>query len=123
MARFIFSKDWNKKSEITIIFVDKNSGICTDQEGTQNFTCDCSEPYIGRKCETHLCETINCVNNGTCSVEIIDAVSVPLCVCSNRYQGDYCENDLCDEINCINGNCSIIITRVLQKIKFYKVEK
>ena len=65
-----------------------NTKSCSDDNGTQEFKCQCKNGFGGERCELDLCPT--CENNGFCPGENLSDTSVqkPLhCECSFPYEG------------------------------------
>ena len=98
----------------------KNNGICIENGAFEEFSCNCSEPYGGRRCEielsnytsvtTELCKTLNCKNGGFCSVYIVDGEREEICDCrkdingTDIFIGDQCQIPaVCAGYPCQNG--------------------
>ena len=88
-----------------ILIKQKNEGMCSDDEGSSKFSCDCKPQYLGERCEDDRCDIYQCQNNGTCIVTIINDNPTPECECPSNYGGATCNLDLCSDIDCGNGTC------------------
>ncbi|XP_059483045.1 protein crumbs isoform X2 [Neocloeon triangulifer] len=74
---------------------------CIDRpNGT--FTCHCSEGRLGRLCELRSCDTLLCLNGGSCGADLAGGVQ---CVCPEGYSGAECEVRVspCPPDTCLNG--------------------
>ncbi|XP_052789096.1 protein crumbs-like isoform X2 [Mya arenaria] len=65
----------------------KNGGTCNNTVG--NYTCECSEGYEGRTCDTPKCDVISCQNGGNC--QIVNNGLNWKCACPTYYGGVKCE--------------------------------
>ena len=90
---------------IWLLIKQKNGGICSDDEGTSRFSCNCKPQYLGDQCEVDRCDFYQCQNNGTCIVALINDIPTPECECQGNYGGATCNLDLCSGIECANGTC------------------
>ncbi|XP_026669674.1 sushi, von Willebrand factor type A, EGF and pentraxin domain-containing protein 1-like [Ceratina calcarata] len=69
-----------------------NEGQCTQEE--DSFSCECSEYYIGSKCEMfqNPCNSFPCLNEGSCDVQSFSNGTIfYTCTCKNGYSGRDCE--------------------------------
>ena len=73
----------------------KNGGNCLDDEGQNEFECNCQFPYTGRRCEIDLCANITsfgpCQNDGTCVEDTTANIMAAKCDCPQNYTGDSCQ--------------------------------
>ena len=84
------------------IIQTKNGGQCFDNNGQQQFSCQCFENFIGSRCETNLCDYLKCENGGICIVEYNDLGNFQLkCDCLYGFDGDHCQR----EISCATEPC------------------
>ncbi|CAD5116798.1 DgyrCDS5646 [Dimorphilus gyrociliatus] len=73
-----------------------NGGTCYEPQKAM-FECACTDQFVGKTCESHVCDLQNpCLNNGTC-VENLK------CSCPRVYTGDKCQTHVCDAKSCLNG--------------------
>ena len=79
--------------------------MCSDDEGSSEFSCDCKPQYFGERCEDDRCDIYQCQNNGTCIVDLVNDIPTPKCECQGNYGGVTCNLDLCLDIECGNGTC------------------
>ena len=104
----------NKIFTYFLILIQKNNGICIENGAFDEFSCNCSEPYGGRRCEIELCKTLKCMNDGFCSVYIVDGEREEICDCrkdisgEDIFIGDRCQTPaVCAGDPCLNGgSCS-----------------
>ncbi|XP_074475426.1 hyaluronan-binding protein 2-like isoform X1 [Sebastes fasciatus] len=82
-----------------------NGAACQSNSDTE-FTCTCSEPYIGKRCQKvrNVCENIRC-GHGTC---VLNVKKPPYyeCKCRPPYQGTDCKTlptSACEPNPCQNG--------------------
>ena len=82
----------------------KNGGLCLEN------SCVCKYGYTGSYCEAKLqCNDFNCVNNGTCELELPSNKTFCSCnqhaVSDGRFEGVFCEKKApCHELgSCFNG--------------------
>ena len=80
------------------IIQTKNGGRCFDNNGQQQFSCQCFENFIGSRCETNLCDYLKCENGGIC---IVDDNFQLKCDCLYGFDGDHCQR----EISCATEPC------------------
>ena len=85
----------------------KNEGLCFDNEGTARFSCTCTKQFAGERCENDLCKSYpTCQNNGTCIIDLINAIPTPRCECYGNTAGTLCDQKPCS-IPCYNsGICN-----------------
>ena len=75
----------------------KNGGSCFDNGGTDEFSCNCVDPFGGNECQTEICSGIDstvakdCRNGGTCVIEVIGGIRTPRCNCPPNTEGETCE--------------------------------
>ena len=79
--------------------------MCSDDDGSSEFSCTCKPQYLGERCEDDRCDIYQCQNNGTCIVALINDIPTPECECLSNYGGATCNLDLCLGIECGNGTC------------------
>ncbi len=85
-----------------------NNGICINNNNYDyKFTCNCSYPFYGDRCQFKLntCKNITCSNKGICKVV---NNTIPMCKCFNGYSGHDCE---------ISNTKIMIIRRYACKLK------
>ena len=59
---------WSYLDENKSLYDLKNGETCFDDDGTDNFSCDCIIPFGGERCEKlALCDGNLCNNGGTCT--------------------------------------------------------
>lgn len=80
----------------------KNGGTCTNT-GSGLYTCNCSNGYVGKNCETKQddCAHQPCLNGGTCK----GVAANYTCACPLGFRGRHCEASTatCAERPCRNG--------------------
>ena len=97
----------------------KNGGTCFDNGGTDEFSCNCIDPFAGNECQTEICSSVestvakNCRNGGNCVIEVVDGIRTPRCDCPPNTQGELCYilPAACDGNPCQNSG---ICTRKIQ---------
>ena len=74
------------------IIQTKNGGRCFDNNGQQQFSCQCFETFIGSRCETDICEDFKCENGGICTIDESDPENLkPKCYCIDGFAGEICD--------------------------------
>ncbi|GBM32629.1 Neurogenic locus protein delta [Araneus ventricosus] len=85
----------------------QHGGTCTNT-GQGNYTCSCSEYFMGRNCEIHKnpCVQNPCENGGSCENPIDGQYT---CSCALGYFGPRCETwaNICSDDICVNGGSCI----------------
>lgn len=91
----------------------QNGGTCTQTILPGNYTCECSEEYIGKDCEElkiKTCDQRPCQNGATCRPGpsyFSGSNNQYVCDCTPGFKGEDCEKerDFCEEITdpCQNG--------------------
>ncbi|KAL9961807.1 hypothetical protein ACROYT_G030829 [Oculina patagonica] len=79
-----------------------NRGSCLYDEKKQTFSCLCTPPWTGEKCEIDMkCSSSPCQNGATCN----DHSNGFSCSCVAGFEGRHCENDVneCSSSPCKNG--------------------
>jgi hypothetical protein len=74
-----------------------NGGTCIPTN--IGYNCSCPLDYTGTNCSINLCDSITCMNGGTCKQGI--------CSCPSGYVGLDCSVDLCDDVTCMNGGTCV----------------
>ena len=70
-------------------------------------SCQCFESFSGPRCETNLCDNVQCLNGGYCKVDETEGFELT-CDCKNGFIGDNCQIDICSDFECSNsGNCTV----------------
>ena len=85
-----------------------NGGRCTLSSINSNPICECSNGYLGERCELswNPCTGVKCLNSGTC--KIASSGNGVLCSCTSEYHGEMCELKRlpCERSPCLNdGTC------------------
>ncbi|TRY63548.1 hypothetical protein TCAL_08301 [Tigriopus californicus] len=91
----------------------QNGGICTQTILPGNYTCECSDKYIGKDCEElkiKTCDQRPCQNGATCrpgASYFSGSNNQYVCDCTPGFKGEDCEKerDFCEELpdSCLNG--------------------
>ncbi|KAF5299346.1 hypothetical protein FQA39_LY02519 [Lamprigera yunnana] len=74
-----------------------------------NFTCACSEGFVGTLCDRAYCSQTPCQNDGYCNI----SQPRPTCLCERGFDGKYCEINIDDCLlatgrnPCLNGGICI----------------
>lgn len=79
----------------------QNGGTCVD--GTNGYTCNCTQDYMGYNCEREYdaCAVNPCQNNGSCSLTLRSSREF-VCDCPRGFEGKVCDIDVDD---CIGVEC------------------
>jgi hypothetical protein len=87
----------------------QNGGVCVEGAaeggGAVPFECQCASNFGGDRCQTDLCESVDCGQHGECVGGV--------CECTNGWTGDRCELDPCIGADldcgghgqCVEGSC------------------
>lgn len=85
----------------------QHGGTCTNT-GQGNYTCSCSNDFMGRDCEISKdpCVQNPCENGGSCENPVEGHY---ICKCAPGYFGQHCETwaNICAEDTCVNGGSCI----------------
>ncbi|KAF5279548.1 hypothetical protein FQR65_LT03370 [Abscondita terminalis] len=89
-----------------------DKAVCVDGRNVEtgnNFTCICSEGFVGTLCDRAYCSHTPCQNGGKCNV----TQPSPSCFCERGFDGKYCEVNIDDcflptlRNPCLNGGICI----------------
>jgi len=88
------------------------NGVCSDTPTPPYpYTCTCNNGWIGYRCETHICSTQPCKNEGTCSPSTTETTGYS-CQCTEGWTGPNCEFDTScspscsSDQKCVNHVCA-----------------
>ena len=92
-----------------MIIINKNEGVCIDNNGTYEFSCRCNGGFQGDRCDYDLCTETECFNGGKCIAVSINESNVEAqCSCINGFTGYLCQEHMCEKLECLNGsNCTV----------------
>ena len=67
-----------------------NTKYCFDNNGSQEFKCECNDDFDGKRCEVSLCPIDFCKNNGECKSEINNITNIKewKCECPAQFIGN-----------------------------------
>ena len=71
---------------------DNNTKFCFDNEGQDEFICNCNDGFVGKTCEI-VCPK-ECGSNGKCKDVINDGILQFECNCDLHYQGTIIEKKI-----------------------------
>ena len=65
-----------------------NTKYCFDNNGSQEFKCECNDDFDGKRCEIFVCPLI-CENYGECKSEINNITNIKewKCDCFGHFEG------------------------------------